>query len=197
MQYLYKSRLVLYNLLMKLILASNSPRRRELLTKLGYEFEVIPSIGEEISHAASPVDMVKELACHKALNVYSQNRDAIVIGCDTVVDLDGVVLGKPRSEQIAKDMLKCLSGRIHKVHTGVCILSQRDIRIFSETSYVKFYELDEERIASYVASGSPMDKAGAYGIQDSGFVAEIKGSYTNVMGLPTERLDKLLKQIAR
>lgn len=178
---------------MKLILASNSPRRRELLSKLNYTYDVIPSGCEEYTNAAAPADMVKELACRKALDVYRQHSDALVIGCDTVVDVDGKVLGKPKSCDEAVAMLRQLSGRTHKVHTGVCVMSQRSIHIFADTSLVAFDKLSDERIRKYVDTGSPMDKAGAYGIQDSGFVKNIQGSYDNVVGLPTERLKTVLK----
>ena len=122
-QYLYKIRLVLYNLIMRLILASNSPRRKELLSKLNYSFDVIPAACEEKSYSSAPLEIVKELACRKALDVYGRNREATVIGCDTVVDLDGEALGKPHSKREACEMLSRLSGRAHMVHTGVCIVS--------------------------------------------------------------------------
>ena len=182
---------------MKLILASNSPRRKELLSKLNYKFDVIPSNCDEVSNAANPCDMVKELACRKALNVYMQNRDCCVVGCDTVVDINGKVLGKPHSYDEAVEMLCKLSGKTHKVHTGVCVMSARSIYIFSDTSLVTFDKLNDSRIRSYVDTGSPMDKAGAYGIQDSGFVLNIDGSYDNVMGMPTERLADILKCVMR
>lgn len=177
---------------MRLILASNSPRRRELLSKLNYTFDVIPAECEEFTNAADPAVMVKELAVHKALDVYKQHPDCCVIGCDTVVDLNGKVLGKPKSYDEAVAMLRQLSGRTHKVHTGVCVMSKRSIHVFADTSLVRFDKLSDERIRNYVDTGSPMDKAGAYGIQDSGFVKNIAGSYNNVMGLPTEMLDKIL-----
>lgn len=180
---------------MRLILASNSPRRKELLSKLNYSFDVIPAACEEKSYSSAPLEIVKELACRKALDVYGRNREATVIGCDTVVDLDGEALGKPHSKREACEVLSRLSGRAHRVHTGVCIVSLRGVRLFAVTSEVEFYALDAGRIAEYVASGSPMDKAGAYGIQDSGFVADIKGSYSNVMGLPTEELGVILQTI--
>ena len=181
---------------MKLILASNSPRRSELLSKLNYKFDIIPSDCDESTNASSPDDMVKEIACHKALHVYAQNRDCCVIGCDTVVDLNGKVLGKPHSRAEAVAMLSELSGKTHKVHTGVCIMSKRAVYVFSETSLVSFEHLTNKRIEDYVNTGSPMDKAGAYGIQDSGFVADINGSYDNVMGFPSERIETILKQIS-
>lgn len=177
---------------MKLILASNSPRRRELLSQLNYSFDIIPSDCDEVTTAASPCDMVKEIALHKALNVYKRYPDCCVIGCDTVVDLDGKVLGKPKDCGEATAMLTALSGRSHKVHTGVCVLSKYAMYLFTDTSDVMFCNLTSESIQAYVATGSPMDKAGAYGIQDSGFVKEIVGSYHNVMGLPTERLKDVL-----
>lgn len=180
---------------MRLILASNSPRRKELLSKLNYTFDVIPAGCEEYTNAADPADMVKELAVHKALDVYKQHPVSCVIGCDTVVDLNGKVLGKPHDYDEAVAMLTKLSGKTHKVHTGVCVMSARSIHLFADTSLVTFDELSDERIKAYVDTGSPMDKAGAYGIQDSGFVKNIMGSYDNVMGLPTERLAKVLQQL--
>jgi len=181
---------------MKLILASNSPRRKELLSKLNYSFEVIPSFADEQTNAADPIDTVKELACRKALFVYKSNPDAVVIGCDTVVDLDGKILGKPHDRNDAVSMLKLLSGKTHKVHTGVCVMSKFAVYVFAETTKVKFDVLTDERILSYVDGGSPMDKAGAYGIQDSGFVAEINGSYDNVMGFPSDKADEILKRFS-
>lgn len=180
---------------MKLILASNSPRRKELLSKLNYTFDVIPADCEERTNAASPADMVKELAVRKALNVYRQHNDSCVIGCDTVVDLDGKVLGKPHSYDEAAAMLAALSGKTHKVHTGVCVMSATAVYVFVDSSLVTFDKLSDQRILNYVDTGSPMDKAGGYGIQDSGFVKDITGSYDNVMGLPTERLANIIQGI--
>ncbi|MCM1194680.1 MAG: Maf family protein [Corallococcus sp.] len=180
---------------MELILASNSPRRKELLSKLDYPFKVIPSNCEERTNAALPVDMVKELALRKSLNVYRDNKDAVVIGCDTVVDLNGEVLGKPATRNAAVEMLRKLSGRSHKVHSGVCVMSGVAVYLFVETTEVTFYDLTEERINDYVKGGSCMDKAGAYGIQDSGFVCKIIGDYDNVVGFPTAKIDGILKRI--
>ncbi len=179
---------------MKLILASNSPRRRQILSQLNYEYVAIPAVGEEYTNAANCLDTVKELACRKALEVYKANPDAVVVGCDTIVDLDGKALGKPVDCADAVNMLTLLSGRSHYVHTGVCVMSKYAVYIFAETSAVLFNTLSAERIKRYVESGSPMDKAGAYGIQDSGFVAEIKGSYENVMGFPTDKIDAVLRK---
>ncbi len=192
---LYKLLLVLYNLLMRLILASNSPRRKELLKDLGYPFEVIPAMCDEITSAQLPRDIVAELACNKALNVYLKNKDSVVIGCDTVVDLDGDVLGKPKDRIDAENMLTSLSARTHKVHTGVCVVCKNGVYLFCVTSDVKFKNLSKKQILDYIDSGSPMDKAGAYGIQDSGFVDSIDGSYTNVMGFPVDEIKSVLQKI--
>ena len=172
---------------MRLILASNSPRRKELLSQLNYEFDVIPSDCGEYTTAKLPVTAVKEIALRKALNVYRRYPDSCVIGSDTVVDLDGVILGKPKSRGDAFEMLSALS--------GVCVLYRDGMSLFCVTSHVRFKDLDEEQIRAYIDTGSPMDKAGAYGVQDSDFVADITGSYTNVMGLPCDETDCVLKQI--
>ncbi|MDE7454662.1 MAG: Maf family protein [Clostridia bacterium] len=180
---------------MKLILASNSPRRKELLSQLNYKFDVIPANLDEYTNFTNPCDMVCDISCRKAIAVYKANMDAVVIGCDTVVDLDGKALGKPKDVNEACAMLKALSGRTHKVHTGVCIMSQYAVHLFADTSLVTFDDLTDEQISKYVASGSPMDKAGAYGIQDSGFVSDIEGSYNNVMGFPSDKIDEILKNL--
>ena len=180
---------------MKLILASNSPRRKELLSQLNYTFEIIPSVGEEVSTAKLPVDIAKELANRKALEVFKAQPDAVVIGCDTVVELDGQLLGKPKDNTQATQMLTALSGKTHLVHTGVCIVHKMGVWLFADTTQVVFKNLSPIQIADYVATGSPLDKAGAYGIQDSGFVSHIVGSYNNVVGFPTERVSQILQQI--
>lgn len=195
MQHLYKSIKLIYNIKMELILASNSPRRKELLSKLNYTFAVIPSVGEEVSTAKLPVDIAKELANRKALEVFKAYPDAVVIGCDTVVELDGQLLGKPKSVADAKQMLTALSGKTHLVHTGVCIVHKMGIWLFADTTEVVFSDLSAQQIDDYIATGSPMDKAGAYGIQDSGFVSRIVGSYDNVVGFPTERVAVILQTI--
>lgn len=176
----------------KLILASSSPRRKELLGRItsAFEIKVIPS--REVADKAIPSQMVMQLAAKKALPVLAEERDAVVIGADTVVVLGKKILGKPRDAGDAKQMLRALSGKKHAVMTGVCIASGSKIDMFFVRSDVFFDKLTDQRIDEYVATGLPMDKAGAYGIQDSGFVNSIKGSYTNVMGLPLERLKKHL-----
>lgn len=180
---------------MQLILASGSPRRRELLSKLNYPFQVVPATGEELSYATDPRDMVKELASRKAAEVFADHPDCIVVGCDTVVDLDGNVLGKPRDRADAIAMLTALGGRTHYVHTGVSVLSPKGVWLFCDSTEVRFRQLSDEEIARYVDSGNAYGKAGAYGIQDSGFAESYVGDYDNVVGLPVYRLKQILDTI--
>ena len=133
----------------------------------------------------------------KACEVARLFPDATVIGADTVVVFGGRIIGKPKDEKQAFDILKELSGKTHSVYTGVCVVRGGKKKAFVRKSRVLFFPLTDERINSYIATGSPMDKAGAYGIQDSGFVKKIRGSYSNVMGLPVEKLRKILKKEER
>lgn len=181
----------------KVILASNSPRRKELLKKITDNFLVIPACFEEFSNAEDPRVYVVELAQNKAKEVYSSHKDALVIGCDTVVDFGGSILGKPVDEADAVRMLKELSDNTHFVHTGVCVLCSDEEITFCETTAVTFRKLSEEDIRSYVESGGPMDKAGSYGIQECDFVEKFDGSFDNVVGLPTERLAKTLEKLSK
>ena len=181
----------------RFIVASNSPRRRELLSLAGYEFEVIPSDADETLEAdISAETAVKELAKRKALSVSAQSKGAVVLGCDTVVSLGGKILGKPRSEEEAFAMLRSLSGREHEVFTGVYITDKEKSENFVTCTKVEFYELSDETIRSYIATGEPMDKAGAYGIQGFGsvLVKKINGDYFTVMGLP---LNECARSLAR
>lgn len=176
-----------------MILASKSPRRRELLSEAGYEFTCMGSNFDETSiSAADPHDLPGLLAYHKALSVAGQAApDELVIGSDTVVLLDGRVLGKPCDAQDAREMLTSLSGKTHEVVTGVAVLRNgRSVCRFSETARVTFWDLLPEEIDAYVASGEPMDKAGAYGIQGKGrlLVRGIEGDFYTVVGLPISRL---------
>lgn len=181
---------------MKLILASNSPRRRELLSQLDYPFEIIPSNCEEITTATKPTDIVQELAALKAKEIYANHPDCVVIGCDTVVDFNGVIFGKPKDRADAWRMLKALSGKTHFVHTGVCILSPVGEWIFCDSTEVRFRELSDDEIQSYVDSGEADGKAGAYGIQDdSHFAASYEGDFDNVVGMPVYRVRKILDTI--
>ena len=181
---------------MKLILASNSPRRRELLSKLNYPFEIIPSNCEEVTTATAPTDIVQDLATLKAGEVFKTYPDCVVLGCDTVVDFGGEIMGKPKNHADAYRMLRALSGNTHYVHTGVCVLSPAGKRLFCESTKVTFRNLSEQEIQAYVESGLADGKAGAYGIQDdSNFVAEYDGDYDNVVGLPTYRVNQILEKI--
>ncbi len=179
---------------MKIILASASPRRKELLAEITKEFEIIPSCGEEKASGLSPEETVKKLSHDKAKEVFALHSDSLVIGADTIVSLGGKILSKPKDEDEAFKMLSELSGKTHEVYTGVTVMS-KDITItFAEKSEVVFKKLAEKEIMDYIATGSPMDKAGAYGVQDSGFVNKVVGSVKNVIGLPVERLATILSQ---
>ena len=185
---------------MQWILASASPRRRELLKEFIDEFEVIPAKGEEkAQEGLAPDALVCALATQKAAEVASLPvaKGKAVIGSDTVVVYAGEVLGKPKDEADAKRMLTALSGNTHQVYTGVCIvLPSGEKLVAADCTDVEFEALDEEAISAYVATGSPMDKAGAYGIQGLGgrLVAGILGAFDNVVGLPCALLEKMLTE---
>lgn len=185
----------------KVILASASPRRKELLEQVGLQFEVIPSRAEEQElPGETPEEHVVRLSLDKATEV--ANRPEVdgrwFIGSDTIVLCDGQILGKPTDEQQAADMLRQLSGREHQVLSGYAILDRKtgEQHLEAVTTRVRFRDLTEVEIARYIASGEPADKAGAYAIQGLGvcFVAGIEGSYTNVVGLPLCRLTLALKE---
>lgn len=181
----------------KIILASASPRRRELLAQAGFEFEVVTSDVDEVADPSlTPDKLVMSLARQKAQAVAQNRADCAVIGSDTVVVLDGKVLGKPRDEADAVRMLESLSGRKHEVYTGVCIAFAGETHCFFERTSVNFCELDGEQIKAYVATGEPMDKAGAYGIQGKGcvLVEGIEGDYFNVVGFPVSRFCREYKK---
>ena len=183
---------------MEIILASGSPRRRELLNTLGLSFTVCPAKGEETApEGAGPAEIVKALSRAKAGVVARQFAGELIIAADTIVYLDGRVLGKPKDEADARAMLSALSGRSHEVYTGVTVMLGEDTLCEAECTKVFFRELSAEEIDAYVASGDPMDKAGAYGIQGRAalMVEKIEGDYFNVMGLPLCRLGKMLKTI--
>lgn len=183
---------------MNWILASASPRRKELLEKLGVEFEVRPARGEEKITKDLPWEIVMELSRQKAQEIAEDaGADTVIIGADTIVSYEGEVLGKPADEQEAFRMLRLLSGKEHEVYTGVTIIDNRtgERNTFFEKTKVFMYPLQESEIADYIASGEPMDKAGAYGIQGSGakFIQKIDGDYYNVMGLPIGRVYQEIK----
>ena len=181
----------------KIILASASPRRRELLGQLIGEFEVIPSGAEENITNTDPHDTVCELARTKAEWVAERHPEAVVIGADTMVYLGKTPLGKPKDAEEAREMLRMLSGRAHQVYTGVCVIADGKTIAEAECTDVYFAELSEAEIEEYVNTGDSMDKAGAYGIQGHAarFVERIDGCYFNVVGLPLRRLYTMLKRI--
>lgn len=182
-----------------LYLASQSPRRTELLTQVGIDHTVVSSSYEEPNEGYdSPIAMVKAQALGKARCAVGIPKGGIVLGADTIVVLDNEVLGKPQDEADARKMLERLSGRSHSVVTGVALLIKGDEVVFHNETKVYFKELAPFEIESYIASGEPMDKAGAYGIQGKGalWVEKIEGSYTNVVGLPVEHVfDELCKAL--
>lgn len=184
---------------MKIILASNSPRRRELLNGLGIDFEVKVVQGIEESHPdGMPAEEIPEYEAVLKSKAYNPNGGEIIITADTMVILDGEALGKPGSDAAAKAMLRRLSGKTHKVITGVCLTSETQCRHFSVTTDVTFKTLADDEIDYYVTHFHPLDKAGAYGIQEwIGYVGvtSISGSYFNVMGLPVQRIYEELRRL--
>lgn len=181
---------------MSLILASQSPRRQQLLGQMGLSFQVkIADIDETMDPGLSAREAVAEVSARKARAVEAERGD-VIVAADTIVVVDGRVLGKPHSEDEAKKMLRLLSGRTHQVMTGLTV--RRDEKIVSTTEITKvtFREMSEREIESYVASGDPMDKAGSYGVQGLAavFVSSLEGDYFNVMGLPLCALCPLLRQ---
>ena len=182
---------------MKIILASQSPRRKELLERMGIrDFETIsPNVDESAFHGLPPEELVRRLSAEKAAAVAGKaGEDAIVIAADTVVALEGAVLGKPADELDAFKMLSALSGVRHQVYTGVTVCRGGEKQTAHEVTDVTFRELSEREIEDYIATGEPMDKAGAYGIQGYGalLIQGISGDYYNVMGLPVCRLSGML-----
>jgi septum formation protein len=186
---------------MKLILASASPRRAEILRSAGIAFSVLSSaVDETLIPGETPVDMVRRLAAAKCELVAARAiGPAIVIAADTTVALEGAILGKPRTTDDARQMLEQLSGRTHSVTTGVALIRLPDVerREFIETTQVHFRSLSEDDISNYLASGEPFDKAGSYAIQGLAgrFIPRIEGCYFNVVGLPLARLCKELAEL--
>lgn len=182
----------------KLILASASPRRKELLQELGLTFDVVCSECDEFFDTGIPVEeAIKKIAYTKAKAIFDKHQEAIVIGADTMVYYQGNALGKPNNQEEAIAMLRLLSGNTHEVISGVAILSKDKVELFHEVTEVKFYELDNEFISWYISSGESYDKAGAYGIQGKGklLVESIKGDYFNIVGLPIAKVYRYLKKI--
>ena len=194
----------------RLILASSSPRRRELLAQIGLSFEVIASHTEEKTKSTEPGEMVQELSALKATDVFDQippeeRAGIIVIGADTLVSIEGKVMGKPADEIKAQEMLSRLQGNTHQVYTGVTLIWQAEgekeprKKTFFEKTDVSMFPMSTEEIRSYIATGEPMDKAGAYGIQGkcAAYIRGLSGDYYNVVGLPVGRLYQELKRLER
>ena len=180
---------------MRIILASASPRRKELLKNLGLDFEVVPaSIDEKIPFGIPPHLVVMDISYKKAKTL-TKYDDSLIIAADTIVVLNNEILGKPVDEEQAFTMLKSLSNKTHSVYTGVAILYKNKERRFFEKTDVTFKNIDDETAKRYIKTGEPLDKAGAYGIQNKGalLVKSISGDYFNVVGLPISRLAEELK----
>ena len=175
------------------ILASGSPRRKDLLESAGQKFEIITADVDENIRGLSPEDTVKHLAVKKAKAVFDLHKKP-TLGADTVVVFDDTVVGKPCSKEHAVDMLKMLSGKKHYVLTGVALVANDGVRVECVRTDVYMNDLSADFINAYVSSGRALDKAGAYGMQDGGFVQKINGSYTNVVGLPMELTEEILKE---
>lgn len=187
-----------------LILASKSPRRRQLLEQLGLIFSVIPADIDELSMPLDipPAEYVQALARYKAEAVAGLlgNQPTLVLGADTIVVIDGKILNKPLDDREAYTMLKSLSGRTHTVYTGIALTNAHTMHTITslQTTEVTFRVLEDDEIYGYIATGSPMDKAGAYGIQDdfgAVFVSNIRGCYYNIVGLPLEMVYRMLRSL--
>lgn len=187
--------------MVKLILASNSPRRKKILTNLGLDFEVIPSnYDEKLTTDTFSYEIIEDLATQKALDVVRRvGKDELVIGADTVVILHNKILGKPHSKEEAFKMLRELSGNTHSVVTAICGINTRTNRaaLLSTTSYVRFKELTDEMIHYYIDNFNPLDKAGSYGIQElpPNFLDKYEGSFENIIGLSPESVTAVLEQL--
>lgn len=195
---------------MEIILASASPRRKELLAQIGLEFQIVVSDVEEKITKTAPAEIVEELSYQKAeavLNGLPADKEVLVIGADTIVAYGGEILGKPKDEQNAVEMLNLLQGKTHEVYTGVTLLYRNAqtegnmntpviAKIFHEVTKVNFYPMTELEIVEYVSTKDPMDKAGAYGIQGfcARYISGIEGDYNNVVGLPIGRLYQEAKE---
>ena len=191
----------------KIILASGSPRRRELLTQIGIDFDVVTSNAEEIITKTYPRDIVCELSCLKAKAVYDMLKEpqkdidnSVIIGADTIVYCDGEILGKPADKEEAREMIYKLQGKSHMVYTGVTVIAKSGDMVsassFAEGTKVNVAPMTENEIEAYISTDEPYDKAGAYGIQGlfGKFIEGIEGDYFNVVGLPVHRLYEELKK---
>lgn len=179
-----------------IVLASASPRRKDILHKMGLNFQIVPShVDESEIKSVLPFNLVKRLAKAKADNVAVSQKGVTVISADTIVAKGLKVYGKPKDEKDAIAMISSLNNKWHTVYTGVCVKCGEKQRVFCVASHVKFKNLTQAEIEEYVKVCKPLDKAGAYGIQDDKIVEKYKGSYTNIVGLPDEKLAEVLRQV--
>ena len=181
-----------------IILASASPRRSEILLQAGVEFKVIPSKFDEASLEFTNInDYSKALSYYKAIDVFKDHPEDVVIASDTIVVVDDKILGKPKDEEDAYNMLSMLSGRKHSVITSVCIMTKDKVDTFLSKSYVTFYKMSDKDIKEYIATKEPMDKAGAYAVQGKAakYIRSINGDYYTIVGLPIAKVIKSLKKL--
>lgn len=183
-------------------LASKSPRRKQIMELTDFDFEILTAnVSEDGTDDMSPCETVEYLSRIKAEGIYENVKDGdIIIGSDTVVAINDIILGKPKDKEGAYNMLKMLSGKTHSVYTGVTLIKKGNpdiIKTFYEETKVEFYELSDKEIEDYIKTGEPFDKAGAYGIQEKGalFVKALRGDFFNVVGLPVSRLSRELKSL--
>lgn len=181
---------------MELILASGSPRRREMFSLIGLKFTVVPSDADENIPPCPPAEFVEQLALRKAAAVKKDRPGCCVVGSDTIVALDGDIIGKPADEEDAFRILSRLSGKTHTVYTGLAVLTDTTAEVLHDAVKVTFAAMSAQEIRDYIASGEPMDKAGAYGIQGPGgvFVERVEGCYFTVIGMPLPRLYQALER---
>ncbi len=180
----------------RVILASGSPRRKDILADMGVEFVVVPSsVDEDKIHSPFAQILVKKLARAKARDVFKSHKQDVVVAADTIVVKGAKELGKPKNRQDAINVISRLSGKWHVVYTGVCVVSDGKEKVFCDASKVKFKHLSTKEIEDYVDTYKPFDKAGAYGIQDGVVVEKYIGSYSNILGLPKTKLAAVLAQV--
>ncbi len=183
----------------KIILASGSPRRKELLMRIGVDFDIMPCDADETyDDFLSPVQVVEHLARQKAEIVSKMVSDCVVIGSDTIVSIDGIILGKPGNKDEAYSMIKKLSGSWHEVITGICMYENDKHIIEHEITKVHFVDMSETEIAEYISTDEPYDKAGAYGIQGIAgmYIDSVQGDFYNIMGFPMAKVRNMLKKVS-
>ncbi len=181
----------------RIILASKSPRRQELMREVFGEVQIVSREVDEKCDYTKPSNIVKYLAQLKMADIDREFPSDIVLSADTIVYMRGKVYGKPHTKEVAHQYLRELSGKTHCVYTGVCISYQGKRQVFYDKSYVTFCDMTDEMIDNYIDTNNPLDKAGAYGIQDKQVVKSYKGSYTNIVGLPMEKVEQAIRSIKK